>query len=311
MKITLSPLFGFLLLAAPAAVQAQSTQTILMSAIGGYVLTNGNYKCHVFSNSGPFIILSGHGTIESLVVGGGGSGGTGADGAGGGGAGGMISTKPGNSYLYGPGYYWVNVGMGGNNGTSYGSANGQNSSLGPYVSVSGPDILAYGGGGGGPNGGAGGSGGGQAGVSGSAGSGEHGIQYGASVTEGNGGGGGYHDSADHGAGGGGGGALAPGGSVAYQDYHPGAGGSGKLSPLVTSNAVFDTSYAGGGSGGDSLGNNQGGSIGGGGGFAYPNGLPGTNNTGGGGGGGSHGSAGYFAGAPGGSGIVILKYQFQK
>ena len=46
-----------------------------MTATGGTITTNGNYKVHSFTSSGTFTV-TGTGTVEYLVVGGGGGGGT-------------------------------------------------------------------------------------------------------------------------------------------------------------------------------------------------------------------------------------------
>ena len=43
-----------------------------ITATGGTITTVGNYKVHSFTSSGTFTITSGSGTIEYLVVGGGG-----------------------------------------------------------------------------------------------------------------------------------------------------------------------------------------------------------------------------------------------
>ena len=65
-----------------------------IAATGGTVLTNGNFKTHVFTSSSNFVVsavgnAAGSNTVEYMVVGGGGSGGSGGvGGSGAGGAGG-------------------------------------------------------------------------------------------------------------------------------------------------------------------------------------------------------------------------------
>jgi hypothetical protein len=82
-----------------------------MAASGGTVTTSGNYKVHVFTTSGSFVVTS-PGDCQILVVGGGavGSGNGGNYTTGGGGAGGLIwTTVTGVS----PGTYTATVGAGG------------------------------------------------------------------------------------------------------------------------------------------------------------------------------------------------------
>ena len=49
--------------------------TSYLSATGGTVTTDGDYKVHTFTGDGNFQIISGSGDVEYLIVGGGGSGG--------------------------------------------------------------------------------------------------------------------------------------------------------------------------------------------------------------------------------------------
>jgi hypothetical protein len=262
---------------------------------GNVVLTNGNYKVHVFTQSGTFVILAGHTTIESLVVGGGGGGGTGN--GGGGGAGGLVYTTNGASYLYGPGYYSVVVGSGGEGGgTSYQvGGTGGNSSFGPYVNPGTPDILAYGGGGGGEytgysHGGLpGGSGGGGFSSQYPGGPALLGIAYGnTNVIEGYPGGAGGGWGSGGGAGGAGTNGPSPPPAYGY------TGGTGLPSPLKTGTNAYDITYATGGNG---PGTAQAGDSG-------------QANSGNGGGGGYYGADTAAPGGNGGTGIVILKYQFR-
>lgn len=267
-------------------------------ATGGSITTDGNYKVHTFTSSGTFEILSGTGTVESLVVAGGGGGGGGYYG-GGGGAGGLIHTTPGASY--GVGTYTVTVGSGGSGGAATPSS-GSNGGASAFDSIN-----ASGGGGGGlgnnpssANGSNGGSGGGGGGGN-SPGSDTTGGT--GTALQGNDGGSGGIPSA--GLGGGGGGAGAVGGS--YSGSNAGSGGNGSSINITGT----PTTYGGGGGGGASGGgtSGSGGSGGGGAGGTSSNGVAGTANTGGGGGGAGDPST-LRAGGDGGSGIVIVRYRFQ-
>jgi hypothetical protein len=95
-------------------------------ATGGTISTYGRYRVHEFTSSGTFIITSGRGLIEYIVVAGGGAGGYGNiyGAGGGGGAGGLIE----GSQLVGPGTYTITVGAGGSQ-TPNGSVPGNPSSL--------------------------------------------------------------------------------------------------------------------------------------------------------------------------------------
>ncbi len=267
-----------------AKVRDEALPSAFITATGGTITTDGNFRIHTFTSSGTFTITGGSGTVESLVVGGGGGGGSfGNDG--GGGAGGMIYTTPGA--IYGPGAYGITVGAGG----AFGAAGLPGSSGGSSAF----DVITASGGGGGGTliaaGGNGGSGGGGGYNNGAPGTG----------TAGQGNDGGQANNGT-GSGGGGAGAVGTGGGVT----NGGAGGDG-LSNSITGAAVF---YAGGGGGGTGTGG-AGGNGGGGNGGTNINGnaVAGTANTGGGGGGGG-GSVGVATGASGGSGVVILRYQFQ-
>ena len=239
--------------------------------------TNVNgYRTHTFTATGTsgFTPIC-TGTVEVLVVAGGGSGNQGfinaADLAGGGGgAGGLIysTSYPVNSEEC----YIVTVGGGGPYVASLQTtaAKGDDSTFGP--------ITAIGGGGGGQQsryGGSGGSGGGGGGNS---------IRGGAGVLgQGNQGGlGAPYSSGGAGAGsaGGGGGAGGPGGTP----------NSGPGLPIAISGTMV--TYATGGAG----------AVGGG---STATGAAGAANTGNGGGGGN----GTNAGAAGGSGIVIVRYRY--
>ena len=56
-------------------VKGLSTERVLlMSATGGTITTNGNYKIHSFTNTGNTnFVVTGSGTAEILLVGGGGT----------------------------------------------------------------------------------------------------------------------------------------------------------------------------------------------------------------------------------------------
>ena len=161
-------------------------------------------------------------------------------------------------------------------------------------------IRAIGGGGGGGNnnGLAGGSGGG----------GSYGFQGGAGTPgQGREGGRGSLNGTNGGGSGGGGGYLYPGLNCISADTAGGLGGTGTY--LAISGAMVG--YAGGGGGGVQGGAYQstGGSYSGGsGGYTSTMASTGTVNTGGGGGGsGSTGGGAGIVGAPGGSGVVIIRY----
>ena len=257
-------------------------------------------------------------SVEALVVAGGGPGGYRR--GGGGGAGGLIHNTA--LPVTGGETYTVTVGAGGvasGADATYGT-NGGNSSITDGESVL---VETVGGGAGGNwnnasrrDGVAGGSGGGSALDNSSAGAGTAG--------QGNAGGMGKKNG-DRTVGGGGGGAGRAGNDGAA-DSPPsgGAGGQGYLCGITGT----DVWYAGGGGGGGVQGGNSGnlGSPGGGGnggggrgGMAVPSGtvnpafdqkaVAGTDGLGGGGGGGSDVS-GFYQGANGGNGIVIVRYTVQ-
>lgn len=267
-------------------------------AMGGYMSYSNGYWVHTFPSSGSFIPFTNM-DVEYLVVAGGGGGGYNA--GGGGGAGGYRSSVIGelsgaNSAtesrlsLTANTNYNVIVGAGGAGGGS-GSTAG-NSVSGNDSSFAG--VVSLGGGRGAGNGlqaSVGGSGGG-AGFGGT----------GAAGTAGQGFAGGSHNSSSNERGGGGG------AGEAGNTNSVGAGGDGMASTITGSSVI----RAGGGGGGStaSSSNNIGGDGGGGaGGDAEnnPAATAGTANTGGGGGGGASFSVGW-AGAAGGSGIVIVRYR---
>lgn len=265
---------------------------LLMTATGGTITTDGDYKIHTFTASGTFEVTAGSGDVWYAVVGGGGGGG----GFGGGGAGGYRENGD-YDYAVTVGSYTVTVG-GGGNGSASGSTKGSDGSNSVFDS-----ITSTGGGGGGAfsdanatgrNGGSGGGGGtdsttpftGRAGGSGTGGQGNNG---GSGVTGGTGGGGG-------------GGASAVGADAATNVG--GNGGNGTAS-LITGTSV---TRAGGGGGAGTNTRGAGGTGGGGQGATFAastSNVAGTANSGGGGGGGYN-----AAGKAGGSGVVIIRYRFQ-
>jgi hypothetical protein len=294
-----------------------------ITATGGTITTDGNFRIHTFTTTGSFTFdvqitasVTSSNTIEYLIVAGGGGGGNGEGGlipnywrgGGGGGAGGLLS---GSYTITSVGAYTGSVGAAGrgwNNATS--GSNGGNSIFlgntaigGGYAGSGQRDPItiqyAY------LSGQNGGSGGGGVSLPNRAGSG--------SVGQGNNGGQGVDGTPN--AGGGGGGASQT-GSLVINDYlgdsslwKGGNGGSGSISSI----SGTPTYYAGGGAGGGADFNNPSsnptisGTPGlGGGGSANPSGSGGngTNSLGGGGG------SGQEIGGNGGSGVVIVRYRYQ-
>ena len=278
------------------------TLTFGIAATGGTITTYSsggiNYKVHTFTSSGTFIVTSGDGNVEYLIVGGGGAAGStppGDNRGGGGGAGGFVTGS--TSVALAVGAYSVVVGSGGNAQADTTGANGSPSSFNNIIALGGG-----GGGGGGAPGQAGGSGGGGGAIGSQANfSGGAATQPGStSGGLGNNGGLGGTDSSTYRFGGAGGGAGQVGQSATVPAAPPLLGGDGAQSD-ITGTTVF---YAGGGGGGGS-GTAAGGAGGGGTGFASGSpGGAGTANTGGGGGG---VGINQMLGGSGGSGIVIIRY----
>ena len=67
--------------------------TVLMTATGGTITTDGDYKVHTFTSSGTFTVTYGSGNVQLLVVAGGGSGGGSFYDGGGGGAGALFAAE--------------------------------------------------------------------------------------------------------------------------------------------------------------------------------------------------------------------------
>ena len=249
-----------------------------ISATGGTITTDGDYKVHSFTSSGTFTVIDTFATgVEYLVIAGGGGGSQSY--AGGGGAGGYL-TATGFAVLASTAYS-ITVGAGGTGHPSPGVIGG-NSVFSTITSVGG----GRGGHTNGEAGGAGGSGGGGAWRSSSGGA-------GGAATAGQGNAGGSSTTNQYGgAGGGGAGSVG----LSNSGSAGGNGGTG-LSSSITGSAV---SRGGGGGGGGS--GSQGVGVDGGG---TGQGSAGVANKGGGGGGAWSGN-----GQSGGSGIVIIRYKFQ-
>jgi hypothetical protein len=314
-------------------VQESNNINNFVSATGGTVLTCGDYKTHVFTGPGSFVVSSvgnpsGSTTVEYLVVaGGGGSGG--GNGGGGGGAGGYRQNYPSPvsaGLTVTATSYPITVGGGGTAGPSVCSSGNAGDGVSSIFST----ITSAGGGGGGRGSNSAGSTAGNSGGSGGGGGGRGAKSGGSgntpptSPSQGNNGGTSVPgDGGGTSKGGGGGGAAAVGGNAG------GNGGPGGIgSPIAT--AFFGPTspsygtpgpapgryFAGAGGGGGScsaptigIGGAGGGGAGGSG-NPTPGGNPGvagTVNTGGGAGGASYNCS---AGAAGGSGIVVIRYKFK-
>jgi len=298
-----------------------------ITATGGTILTSGDFKTHVFTGDGCFVVsqlgnaptvpTGGPSAVEYLVVAGGGGGG--ACQGGGGGAGGFrtYTALPAASPLNGPAAlpvsattYPITVG-GGGAGTPASpiiprGTPGSPSTFSTITSTGGGGAGTYPAAPGNGNGLSGGSGGGAGGR-------DTGTQpEGAGNTppvappQGNPG----SATTPTAFGGGGGGASAAGG--------PGAlGGAGSFVPTdffgPTAPSYGETGpsgryFSGGGGGRPQSAPSGTGGLGGGGNSAPGPEQPGTINTGGGGAGG--GQVAPVAGGAGGKGIVILRYKFQ-
>ena len=290
---------------------ARGAEILGFSATGGNQNTStgdapGNgYKYHVFTSPGTLTIQGGSKDIEFLVVGGGGGGGFGN--GGGAGAGGLRSNDPNipgpsgmkvsTTVTLNPGSYAIGVGTGGNSdGTPFAHRLGESSSIGPLV-------IASGGGAGGPmpapdqvNYQDAGSGGGQEAPE----TGRSGVSIDSPDSlspdkQGNNGG-----SANGGGGGGGAGGNASSSTGGSKLDCP-AFSSPIIHPICPMPSAWQTyvgsggGYAGGGYGYPNRDSGQNG--------PYPGGYQGIVNTGGGADSNENGDT-----KPGGSGIVIIRYQ---
>jgi len=307
-----------------------------ISASGGTETTSGNFKIHTFNSSADFVVSSlssipANNEVSYIVVGGGGgSGSSGGNSAGGGGAGGFRESKSGvDSYTASPlegstnitvtaATFPITIGAGGAGAPAAPGPGPETPGTVGNTSTFSTVSSAGGGFGAGPQapgaGGNGGSGGGAGGggISRTAGTGNTPP---VSPPQGNNGGTSSSSPPSDTQGGGGGGATAVGspGLGASPFSGSGNGGAGATTSITGS----PTAYAGGGGGGvyshpsvpggtGGLGGTGGGGPGG---RPTPSaGVNGTANTGGGAGGPSSGPS--FAGATGGSGVVIIRYRFQ-
>ncbi|MBT6831818.1 hypothetical protein HOA64_02045, partial [bacterium] len=207
-----------------------------VTATGGTITDDGEYRVHTFTSSGTFTPGAGLDNVEVLVVGGGGGGASSqasSGGGGGGGAGGLVYDS---SYSLSGSGVTVTIGGGGAPGTAgvYDSGDdGVDSVFGT--------ITAYGGGGGGTyaNDGLPGGSGGGAGYNGYS-----TVRYGGSGTLGQGNAGGNTSQLSWAGGAGGGGAGGVGGDN-KTGHAGGDGGAG----LVYSLSGSDVEYAAGGGGG--------------------------------------------------------------
>jgi len=253
-----------------------------IAATGGTITTSGDYKIHTFTSSGTFAISSlgnqSTSTNYLIIAGGGGSG---SYIGGGGGAGGFRSST---STMSSTGNYAVTIGAGGST-----NSNGNSSSWNSITAT-------YGGGGRGSNQGGGNPGG----SGGGGGGGGSGTRTGGSGTSGQGYSGGSGQGPNPHGGGGGGGAGGSGSTTSQG----GVGGTGKVNPISGStHGEGSSNYLGGGGGGGQKnattrpGGNGGGGDSTGNGTGY-NGLA------------NHGGGAGANSASGGSGVVILRYQYQ-
>jgi hypothetical protein len=249
-----------------------------------------NYMTHTFLTSGVFRTSKAM-TVDFLLVGGGGgsAGAEGASGASGGGGGGGV--VEGSGFSLSAGTYVVTVGAGGasSNTTTVGGTGGDTT----FASV-----TAKGGGGGADyasDGGAGGSGGGGGEPGNAGGATNQSSQNGgiSNITQyGFAGGTGGEYTANPTGGGGGGGAGGAGATPTSTDHGNsvgGAAGAGRANSITGSSTLYGRGGIGGGSG-------------------YLNAEPGLNGRGDGATGATAGSGSEGAGAVGGTGIVIIKYE---
>ena len=270
------------------------TASPYIEASGGTVTTDGDYKVHKFTGNSTFVVSNagtpaGATTVEYLVVagGGGGGGGDGTHGGGGAGAGGYRTAT---GFPISATTYPITIGGGGG-----AASTGGNSVFSTITSAGG----GSGGNGYKGGGGSGGSGGGS-GVD----CGGRGTGNSPPVSPPQGNPGAFAGGTGYGGGGGGGGAGASGnaGTAGPGNAYGGAGGNGSTSSIDGT----PTARAGGrgGASRNCVPANASGGSGGGGPASPGTGNPGSVNTGGGGG------AGHSNGSSGGSGIVIIRYQFQ-
>jgi hypothetical protein len=294
--------YNFTAVATDAELQTSSkafsiNATVGITATGGTVSNISGYRVHTFTSSGSFTVTGGVGTVEYLVVAGGGGSGYGNGFCGGGGGAGGYRIGSGLAVTAGTSYD-VTVGAGGAGGTyDRGSAAGSPSTFSSITSAGGGQ-----GGQGGAAGGNGGSGGGAGGFPNTGRAAGAGNTPSTSPSQGNNGG-----SPGSSLGGGGGGAGSAGNPS-------GLNGGSAAASTISGSTVY---YAGGGGGspnglgGGTATSSEKGGGGDGGGAGPVGGVAGSPNTGGGAGGAggfAPDGAGAFAGhKSGGSGIVIIRY----
>jgi hypothetical protein len=271
----------------------------LSLASGGTLTTDGDYNVHTFTSSDPLTFSVADAPVEYLVVAGGGGGGT----FGGGGAGGYRTAS---SFLVSETSYSITVGAG---GSASGSEDGSNGGDGGNSVFS--SITSTGGGGGGAfsnsnrPGRSGGSGGGAgAGHTSPYSSGAVGAGNTPSTSPVQGYNGGLATNGAT-AGGAGGGASEIGGNSSTNNG--GAGGDGRSSS-ITGSPITRAGGGGGPSGGGSLSGRSLGGLGGGGDGWNSVNTSGSVSAGGTNLGAGGGGAYTYAGAAGGSGVVIVRYR---
>jgi hypothetical protein len=271
-------------------IRASADEYAYLTAEGGTITYDGDYKIHTFTEDGTFTVKSLGSTedeVEYLVVGGGGGGGS--NDGGGGGAGGLLTASGFAVTIQG---YSITVGAAGVGGVAAGvGGDGGDSIFSSFTST--------GGGGGGAYGTAPATGGSGGGASGNV------AHSGAAGTGGQGSAGGDGAAAPPTyTGGGGGGKGSVGANATTSDAGNGGSGYDASDFGVTANSGY---VAGGGGGAASGTANPGsGAAGGGNGAFNGAGSPADANSGSGGGGGNS----VDGGGSGGSGIVILKYQYK-
>ena len=302
-----------------------------ISATGGTETTSGNFKIHTFTGPGTFTVACAGdiATVDYLVIAGGGGGGSNGGGGGAGGyrfsngtTSGCYTTAPSplaplgdNGLPVTAQAYPIVVGSGGvaPSGSPLGGSKGGQGGTSSFSTIS----SAGGGGGGsqdggfqiGGNGGSGG-GGGQADDPSPCGGYSGGDNKGTGNTppvsppQGNNGGRGSTGGTQGAGGGGGAGAVGSNANPTSGSSSTGGAGGTGIASCITASPVT----RGGGGGGSGAAGQGAGGAGGGGAAANPGpGTAGTANTGGGGGG---ARTTCHVGGTGGSGVVIIRYQFQ-
>ena len=281
-----------------SGLQSEITQPTFISASGGTETTVGNFKFHAFLSSGTFTVSSlgnsagGGSTIEYLVVGGGGSGGTGSYGVGAqsnGGAGGAGGTVNNTSFTVSAQAYTITIGAGGAGVAPQNNAGND-----------GNNTTAFG-------------------ATGGYGHNNSGMSGGASGAPQSNSGGGSSTYAGGGGGGAGGAGTTPSGNtkadggvgLQYSNFSQFGAEAQSGADNITLTPTANGFFAGGGQGGGAGGTNARAAGGGGAGYLDTDDsagrMAGVPNTGGGGAGGYAQSQ---RSGNGGSGVVLVRYQFQ-